>query len=264
MRGGGSFTEQGMVTNAGVITPHSTFEQTSFTNTHWQILATLVDVYTTVWNFLGSDPTVNFINVQDYNLGFSGFIGSIIDFIGSGGFATNRVLLTGSTNTLTFLGWDVSLDSTSSFHAPGVTGNPVPFTPTITGAGAFAIGNGVRLAEQQKIGARNHVHLQYTFGSTSNEGTGAWTWGGFTASLSPDPGGLSGSRPVGRWWYVKPASAQRASGDVLMAVGGTTVAFQAGGGLPTLGGFTGVGQTVPEAWLNGSFISAEFNYPISV
>lgn len=156
------------------------------------------------------------------------------------------------------------MDSTSSFHAPKVTDKPAPFTPTITGGGAFAIGNGVRLGEQHIVGARNYVTIQWTFGSTSNEGTGSWTWGGFTTSLSPDPAGISSNRPVGRWWYVKPASAQRATGDVLMGTTGSTVIFQAGGSGPVLAPLTVVGQTVPEAWLNGSLLAAEFHYPVLV
>lgn len=152
-------------------------------------------------------------------------------------------------------------DFVGDVTAPNLTDIESVFTATLTGGAGFALGNGVLAGVQYQRGNFNHVQMQYTFGATSNQGTGAWTWGGFTPSVAPG-GGLSASQAVGTWWYVKPASTQRATGVILMSPGASTVVCQAGGGLPTLGAFTGVGQNVPEAWAATGLITLNFQYPI--
>lgn len=134
----------------------------------------------------------------------------------------------------------------------------VAFTLTITGGGAFAVGNGTKAGEQQRCGNHNFVRLQYTFGSTSNQGTGAWTWSGFTASVAGPSVGTSIG--IGWWFYVKPASTQRAYGPVLMGPGASTVSL--GQNTGALAAFQAVGAAIPEAWATGAIVTADFYYPV--
>lgn len=133
-------------------------------------------------------------------------------------------------------------------------------TPTlsITGGGAFAIGNSVLTGQEYCIGDLYICEFDFTFGGTANQGTGLWNWGGF----KPLVGGGSLSKPVGEWYYVKTASVQRARGPILMSIGATTFQMQVGGGTPTLGAFTAVGQNLPDpaGWSVGDRIGARVIY----
>lgn len=145
------------------------------------------------------------------------------------------------------------------FYAQNLPETGVSFTPTITGGGAFSLGTAVPLGMEWRQGNMAHVKIQLTW-TNGNQGTGGWSIGGFSSMVA---GALTQSAIVGRWWYVKPASASRASGDILMNSGSPTVACQVGGGLPTLGGFTQLGQNLPEAWLAGSILTMEFSFPVA-
>jgi hypothetical protein len=174
--------------------------------------------------------------------------------------------INGKINTSFWDEWVLSInalctvDAACDITAANLTNPAAAFTLGISGT-SFSLGNGVAFGEQRRRGGDNIVRFQFTFGSTSAQGTSAWTLSGFTASVAGP--NITNSVPVGRWWYVKPASTQRASGDILMVPGASSVALQAGGGLPTLGAFTGVGQNVPEAWPTGAILMGEFRYPIS-
>lgn len=134
----------------------------------------------------------------------------------------------------------------------------VSFTAGITGGGAFAIGNGTKAGEQQAVAGRNYVKMIYTFGSTSNQGTGAWTWAGFTAAVAGPS--VTGTTVVGRWYYIRPASTARSYGSILMTVGASSVVCAID--TTALGAFTAIGAAVPEAWATGAIIELDFNYPI--
>lgn len=140
----------------------------------------------------------------------------------------------------------------------GIKDTGATFTVTITGGGAFAVGNGVKAGEQQRVGARNFVRIIYTFGSTSNQGTGGWTFSGFDASVAGPS--VAGSTVVGHWYYARPASTTRAYGPIMMAAGTSTVQGSINTG--ALAAFTAVGAAQPEAWASGAIIVLEFNYPI--
>lgn len=135
---------------------------------------------------------------------------------------------------------------------------PVAGTLSITGGGAFAVGNGVKAMTQQEVGARNYVEFEYTFGSTSNQGTGGWSFGGITASVAPT--GISQSKSVGEWYYIRPASTARAYGPILMAPGASTFVCAIPSSTPV--GFSQVGQNLPEAWVAGGILSGRLDYTI--
>lgn len=173
---------------------------------------------------------------------------------GSAGFLVDVGGVTSATPIAQFFGLKTTFDSTCVI----VSNNAKSLTPSLTGGAGFALGNSVLSGSAYTFSYDFEHTFELTWGSTGNSGTGGWTFGNLPPCLSGRAAGTYIS--VGTWDYVKPASTQRAHGNIFMNQGSTTFALMVGGGTPTLGPITTVGAGVPEVWATGAILTGKLNY----
>lgn len=155
---------------------------------------------------------------------------------------------------------DDNFTAIGDINAANLTGTYTTFVPTWTGGGAFAIGNGTRQGATWECGNMGLVAMKFVYGSSTNQGTGGWTFGGFPTGV---PGPFTDTRATGWWWYIRAASTVRAAGPPLLIGGASTVQCQVGGATPTPAAITLMGGgSVPGAWTTGDIVMIAWPYPI--
>lgn len=211
---------------------------------------TIVPINYRVASVIAGDPGVHFLG----SIVQTDAVFEVLKTGGSSGFTIDVGGITSPTPFMEVYNLQTSFQAGSRVTNDNFDG----FVPTITGGGAFTLGNSVVVGDEYSWSYLYEATFQLTWGSTGNQGTGGWTFGNFPASLSGHAGGAYVT--VGEWDYIKPASTQRAHGNIIMNYASNTFVCMVGGGTPTLGAITTVGAGIPEAWVTGGILTGKVNY----
>jgi len=134
--------------------------------------------------------------------------------------------------------------------ACGLSAWTTSFVPTWTqSGGAPAFGNAVVVTGYQKVGRVCVGRYQFTFGSTTNFGTGVQPW------LFTLP--LAGVAPASNLWNIGSWSGDPAG---TFFVGSTYINSSGLLGLLVNSSANSVETTNPGTWANGNFLEVSFQY----